>query len=117
LSGTTNKLFIELYLDEDVSVLVADLVKAHSFIATTVRDAGMLRRSDTKQLEYATKHQNALLTHNRGDFEILAQEYAINGLTHSGIIIATRRSPYLIAGKLLLILNHFTADEIENQVW
>jgi hypothetical protein len=29
-----NKLFIELYLDEDVSVLVADLLRARGFFGT-----------------------------------------------------------------------------------
>jgi hypothetical protein len=33
-------LFIELYLDEDVSVLVADLVRARGFITNTTRAAG-----------------------------------------------------------------------------
>jgi hypothetical protein len=30
-----SRLFIEFYLDEDVSVLVADLVRARGFIAST----------------------------------------------------------------------------------
>ena len=38
-----NRLFIELYLDEDVDVLVADLLRARGFVATTTRDAGNLQ--------------------------------------------------------------------------
>lgn len=33
-----NNLFITLYLDEDVHVLVAELVKAKGFMTTTARD-------------------------------------------------------------------------------
>ena len=38
-----NRFFIELYLDEDVDVLVADLLRARGFVATTTRDAGKLK--------------------------------------------------------------------------
>ena len=70
-----NRLFIELYLDEDVHVLVADLIRAKGFKAITTRDAGQLRSSDPQQLAYAVNHQKTLITHNRVDFEKLAQEY------------------------------------------
>jgi predicted nuclease of predicted toxin-antitoxin system len=43
-------LFIRLYLDEDVNVLVADLLRARGFDAITVRDAGQLRATDAEQL-------------------------------------------------------------------
>ena len=40
-----SNLFIRLYLDEDVNVLVADLLKARGFDAVTVRDARKLHHS------------------------------------------------------------------------
>ena len=42
--------FIELYLDEDVDVLVAELVRARGFSVTTTRDAGQLGNTDAEQL-------------------------------------------------------------------
>lgn len=111
-----NRLFIELYLDEDVDVLIADLIRVRGFVATTTREAGQLSRNDTEQLAYAISQQKTLLTHNRIDFERLAQEYFAAGQTHCGIIFAVRRSPHEIARRLLLILNQATADEMENQV-
>jgi len=47
------RLFVELYLDEDVDVLVARLLRAHGFVAVTCRDAGQLNRSDESQFDYA----------------------------------------------------------------
>ena len=35
-------IFIEVYLDEDVDVLVADLLRARGFVAITTREAGNL---------------------------------------------------------------------------
>ena len=45
-------LFIRLYLDEDVSVLVAQLLHPHGFEVLTTRDAHNLGNSDTAQLRY-----------------------------------------------------------------
>ena len=38
-----NRLFIELYPDQDVDVLVAEWFRAGGFVATTTRDAGNLQ--------------------------------------------------------------------------
>jgi hypothetical protein len=110
-----SRLFIELHLDEDVSVLVARLVCSRGFVATTAHDQGLLGRSDAEQLAYAAGRQMTLLTHNRADFEALARDYLAAGQTHHGIIIAVRRTPHEITRRLLAILNQVTADEMENQ--
>jgi predicted nuclease of predicted toxin-antitoxin system len=111
-----SRLFIELYLDEDVDVLVAGLVRARGFHAITMQEAGQIRNNDAEQLAYTVNQQKTLLTHNRADFEALAQQYLTTGQTHYGIIIAVRRLPYEIVRRLLTILNHVTADEMENQL-
>lgn len=88
-----SRLFIELYLDEDVHVLVADLIKARGFQALTTRDAGQLQNSDPQQLVYAITHQKTLVTHNRVDFERLARKYFERDQKHYGVILAVRHSP------------------------
>jgi predicted nuclease of predicted toxin-antitoxin system len=110
-------LFIELYLDEDVSVLVADLVQARGFTAITTREAGQLHASDAAQLIHAVSQRKTFLTHNRADFENLAQAYFANNQPHYGIIIAVRHPPYEIVRRLLLLLNRMTADEMHGQLY
>lgn len=110
------QLFIELYLDEDVDVLLAQLVRARGFSAATTQEAGRLGATDEQQLIYAASQHWALLTHNRADFESLHQAFVASSREHSGIIIAARRSPYEIVRRLLLILNQVTADEMQNQL-
>lgn len=68
-----NRLFIELYLDEDVSVLVADLLRARGFIDDTTQETGRTGQNDEAQLEYAVRQHKTLLTHNRADFEALVR--------------------------------------------
>lgn len=111
-----SNLFIELYLDEDVSVLVADLLRGRGYSAQTTREAGQLGKSDNAQLDYAVQHGRALLTHNRADFEAFAGEYAATGRSHNGIILAQHNPPYELVRRLMRLLNQVTADEMRNQM-
>jgi predicted nuclease of predicted toxin-antitoxin system len=70
-----SSLFICLYLDEDVNVLIANLLRAKGFDAITARDAGRLQATDAEQLAYAVSQARTLITHNRTDFEALVQTY------------------------------------------
>lgn len=107
---------IELYLDEDVDVLIADLLRPRRFAVTTTHEVKRNERTDAQQLEFAVANQKTLLTHNRQDFEQLAREYFEAERMHYGIIIAVRRSPYEIARRVLKILNTTTAEEMKNQL-
>ena len=109
-------LFLHLYLDEDVHVLIADLIRARGFAATTTRDAALLTLADSDQLTYAASQGMTLVTHNRDDFEQLAEAFFAAGQPHAGIIIAVRRPPYEIARRLLVLLNDVPRDEMINQL-
>lgn len=110
------RLFIELYLDEDVDVLVADLLRARGFTAVTTREANQLGKDDAAQLEYAIAHEYTFLTHNRADFAALALKYFEERREHAGIVISARHSPHEIVRRLLPILDAITADEMHNAV-
>ena len=111
-----NDIFIKLYLDEDVDVLVAELLRSQGFQAITTNEVGRKGEEDPQQLKYAIAQQWAIVTHNRLDFEMLAQQYFADNLTHYGIVIAVQRLPHKIAQLLLKIVNDFTADEMKNQI-
>ena len=111
-----NDLFIALYLDEDVAALLATLIHSHGFDVITTQEAGQAGNRDPEQLAYAVSQHRTIVTHNRGDFDELAREYASRGERHYGIILAVRNSPYELRNQLPLILNNVAADEMENQV-
>lgn len=96
-----NEIFIKVYLDEDVHVLVAGLVRRQNFISLTADEAGRKGKSDAEQLDFAARGGYAILTHNRNDYEELAETYFAEDKTHHGIIIAIRRPPRIIAERLL----------------
>lgn len=111
-----NRLFIELYLDEDVDILAAELLRRRGFSVETTHEANRLGSTDDEQFSYAILHGKTFVTHNRVHFEALAKLYASQGLFHHGIIIASRRRVYDLVHKLLNIINQVTADEMENQI-
>jgi len=111
-----NDLFIKLYLDEDVDVLIVELIRSQKFQAISTDEVGRKGKSDPQQLEYAISRNCVIVTHNRVDFEELARAYFFGNQTHHGIIIAVQRPPREIAGRLLKIMNDFAADEMRNQM-
>jgi hypothetical protein len=111
------ELFARVYLDEDVDVLIATLLRSRGYEATTALEAGKLQLSDAEQLAFAAIAGFVILTHNRLHFESLAAECLADGRQHAGIIIAVRRPAYEIARRLLVLLNDISADEFRNQVF
>jgi hypothetical protein len=75
-----------LYCDEDVSLVLAAMLRARGFPVTTARDAGHLGRVDEHQLQVAADADRILLTHNRADFERLHRQWIESGRRHAGII-------------------------------
>ena len=109
-------LFAMVYLDEDVSVLIATLLRARGFDVLAARAESMLARDDPDHLAHAVASGLCIVTHNRVHFERLHGEYLAAGRKHCGIIIASRRSPYEVARRLGALLNALTTDQIENQL-
>jgi len=114
---TEPTLFIRLYLDEDVSVFVAQLLRPHGFDVLTTKDAHKLGSTDAAQLRYAATQRLTLLTHNRVDFERLHTEALQDQKPHAGILIANRRaSDFELARRILTFLNRFSLEEVVNQL-
>ena len=109
-------LFIELYLDEDVSVLVADLLRARGFAAITTRETGQLGNSDADQMAFAVSQHKAVLTHNRVHFERYRRSTSQRGSYTTASSLRSVAPAHEIVRRLLVLLNHVTADEMRNQI-
>ena len=109
-----SELFLRLYLDEDVSTLLAALLQSRGYEVLTTRDAGRLGSSDAEQLAFAADQGRTIVTHNRPDYDALATDYIAGGQHHAGIICAVRRPVPELARRLLQILDTVTADEMRD---
>lgn len=106
-----------LYLDEDVSVILAAILRARGFDVVTTRDTGHLSWTDDDQLAFAAETRRVFLTHNRVDFERLHRLWLEAGRAHAGILIARRRLPAELAARVGRLLSRMTADDLVNQVF
>lgn len=111
-----SKLYIELYLDENIDILVAKILRARGLTVVTTDDAGRKGSSDPEQLIYAVENEFAIVSMDRVDFEVLGKEYFYLGQEHFGIFLLADGSPQLIAQKLNNFLDFNTADEMRNQL-
>jgi predicted nuclease of predicted toxin-antitoxin system len=111
-----NELFIRLYLDEDVNVRLAEMLKNRGYYAITTSDMGFKGKTDREQIEYAIQNQLTILTHNRVDFEEINLDLYNKGEEHFGIIISPMRPIQELFSRLIVILNELSAEEMKNQV-
>jgi uncharacterized protein DUF5615 len=78
---------VKLYLDEDLSPRIADLLRRHGIDTTSAHDVGNIQVSDRAQLEHATREGRALVTANVVDFIHLAHEAVATNTQHGGIVL------------------------------
>ena len=96
---------LRVYLDEDVDVLVAPLLRARRFDCTTALDEGHLGWSDVQHLEWTTAESRIMVTHNRVDFDNLAKQWSQRSKDHAGIVLAIRRAnTYELLRRVLPVL-------------
>ena len=79
---------MKLYLDESVSVVLANVLTQHGVDCLTVREAGYLGQPDEFQLSVAAREHRVLFTHDTRDFSCLASDWVVTGRTHAGILLA-----------------------------
>lgn len=110
---------IRLYFDEDA--MDGDLVHAlriRGVNVTSALDQGMVRRSDTDHLEFATSQGYVLYSFNMGDFQQLHSEYLIQGKHHSGIVLCQQQRYSLgeQMRRLLSIVGRVSAEEMRDSL-
>jgi predicted nuclease of predicted toxin-antitoxin system len=108
--------FAALYTDEDMSALVAVLLRSRGLDVTTVPEQATLGKTDNEQLKFATLIGRCILTHNRVDFERLHLQSMEAGKQHFGIIVVPQKNAYEVAQRIGILVNALTAEEIRNQL-
>jgi Domain of unknown function (DUF5615) len=109
-------IFVALYTDEDMSALVATLLRSRGLDVTTVPEQSALGKTDTEQLEFATSMNRCMLTHNRVDFERLHIYYMKDNRQHFGIIVVPQKNAYEVAQRIGILVTALTINEITNQL-
>jgi hypothetical protein len=110
---------VAIYADEDVTDLLAPLLRERGFQALSTAEADNFGLTDEEQLEFATLHQHAMLTYNRDDFIFLARRWYDQGREHAGIILSPqfrRREVGELLRQISNLLKTVPAEEMWNTV-
>jgi Domain of unknown function (DUF5615) len=107
---------LALYTDEDMSALVAILLKSRGIDITTVPEQRTLGKTDNQQLEFATCKGRCILTHNRIDFERLHVQYFEEGKEHAGVIVVPQKNAYEVAQRVGVLVTALMVSNIKNQL-
>jgi predicted nuclease of predicted toxin-antitoxin system len=101
---------VKLYLDEDISPKVSEILRKKGMDAVSAHETGMLEASDDEQLAFAAAEGRAMVTRNRDDFITLTVQFFNDLKPHRGLIIV----PYTIPGsefsKLAALLMKYSKD-------
>jgi predicted nuclease of predicted toxin-antitoxin system len=109
-------IFASLYTDEDMSALVATLLRSRGLDVTTVPEQATLGKTDREQLELAASSGRCIVTHNRVDFERLHLQFIEEGREHCGIIVVPQKNAYEIAQRVSILVNTLKAESFNNQL-
>ena len=101
---------MKLYLDEDISPKVSEILRKKGVDAVSAHETGMLEASDDEQLAFATAQGRAMVTRNRDDFITLTVQFFNDLKPHCGLIIVPHTIPGSGFSKLAtLLLKHAKA--------
>jgi predicted nuclease of predicted toxin-antitoxin system len=107
---------VKFYTDEDMSALIATLLRSRGMDITTVPEQATLGKTDIEQLEILIALNRCFLTHNRVDFERLHLQLLQENRFHSGIIIVPQKNAYEVAQRIGILASKLTKNEIDNQL-
>ena len=107
---------IRLYIDEDVHESIAPALRQRGYDALNVREANRRGMSDVEQLAYAVAQGRTLFSFNASDYMALHIEYVTQGREHMGIIVSKHIPISAALGRLLILLDQMSANEIRNQL-
>lgn len=108
---------IKLYLDEDVSPNLVEMIRQRGYDVVSTHEIGNCGNSDEKQLEFASSQCRAILTFNISDYAKLHQKWLAENKIHYGIIVSqqfSKREIGELLRRVLRFLNTYTADEVYN---
>ena len=107
-------LFIRLYLDADVNVRLAHLLREAGFDCVSARELGHHVMSDEAILAWATAANRTVMTFNIHDYVDLVRSWWFANRSHSGVIGSKQMPIGELHRRVLRLLNEVTPEEMSN---
>jgi len=110
------RLFIRLYLDADVNVRLASILREAGYDCVSAHEVGNSAIDDEAQLAFAAREDRVLLTHNIQDFVPIFERWWFRNQDHAGILLSQQISLGELQRRVRHCLDTITADEIVNNI-
>ena len=82
---------MKLYLDENLSPRLAEMLRARGLEVVSAYEVGNAELDDRAQLAYTTREGRAIVTCDIPDFTVLAPDALAANTQHAGIILISSR--------------------------
>ncbi|TAN45923.1 MAG: hypothetical protein EPN22_00835 [Nitrospirae bacterium] len=107
---------ISLYLDEDVRVLLAEVLRSRDYKALHVLEAKRTGKSDEEQLAYAVGKKMTVFTHNIGDYIKLSRSYIKENRDHFGVVVSDQLPFNELLRRTLKFLSSNSREAVKNRI-
>jgi hypothetical protein len=108
----------KLYLDEDITDLLARVLRSAGDDVVSAHEVGMRGKSDDEQLKYAIAEGRAILSFNVAHFPTLARWAFDNQIEHFGIVVSTQLDFKNLLHRVQALLDNVTAEDLRNNfIW
>jgi hypothetical protein len=108
----------KLYLDEDITDLLARVLRSAGYDVVSAHEVGMRGTSDQEQLLYAIAESRAILSFNVAHFPSLARWAFENQVEHFGIVVSTQLDFKDLLHRVQALLDNVSAEDLRNNfIW
>ncbi|HQU44996.1 MAG: hypothetical protein B7Z73_07550 [Planctomycetia bacterium 21-64-5] len=118
-SPDLESLFVRLYLDRHIMTRLEVDLRGRGFDVLRTEEAGNDTAPDEEQLAFSTAANRAILTFNTRDFATLHEQWLAASRPHAGVIVSRQLSSReygTLLHRMLRLLNHFSADDMANNL-
>lgn len=105
---------VKLYLDEDISPVVARILRSRGYDVVSAHEVDMLAKSDEEQIEFAGKTNRIIISFNSRHYSPLAKAYFFSGKEHAGIIVSKVIDISEMLRLLINLLEKTAPDDFKN---
>ncbi len=109
---------IKLYLDEDISHTVAEVLRSRGYDVLSAHEVGMRSKADDEQLDYAIENERTLITFNARHFAPLVKKLYEEGREHFGIVVSNQINLSEMVKLVIEMLKICKVNDLKNSlVW
>jgi hypothetical protein len=107
---------IRLYLDEDVHLLLAKVLRERAYDVISAHESGNRGKPDIEQFAFAVQHGRSVLTFNARDFVPIASDAMAKNQAFPGLIVSEQLPFRELLRRICRLLDSRTPEQIATTI-